>query len=126
VAQHLAERGHRVVLATTTIYPGSSIDTMSWRVTYARLLELGVSFHTLVNLVAVTGDTARLRHVYTGSETIVEGIDTIISAALPRADDGLYRTLLGHFEEVRLIGDAVAPRGVETAVCDGYEVARAI
>jgi hypothetical protein len=126
VAQHLAERGHRVVFATTAIYPGSSIDTMSWRVTYARLLELGVSFHTLVTLVAVTGDAARLRHVYTGSETVVEGIDTVIGAALPRAEDTLYRTLLGQFKEVRLIGDAVAPRGVEAAVCDGHEVARAI
>ena len=126
VAQQLAEQGHHVTFATTTIYPGSSIDTMSWRVTYARLVELGVAFLPLVKLTAVAEGAVRLRHVYTRSETVVEGVDTVVTAALPRADDRLYRTLLGEFGEVHLIGDAVAPRGIEQAVCDGQELARAI
>lgn len=125
-AQHLAEKGHRVTLATTAIYPGSGIDSIGWRIIYARLLELGVTFQPLVTLVDVKAGEAHLKHVYTHSETVLKGIDTVVSAALPRADDSLYRSLLREFEDVRLIGDAVAPRGVEAAVCDGQRVAREI
>jgi N,N-dimethylglycine/sarcosine dehydrogenase len=126
VAQQLAEKGHKVTLATTAIYPGSAIDSLGWRIIYARLLELGVTFLPLVTLVDVDAREARLKHLYTHSETRLTGIDTVVSAALPRADDTLYRSLLPEFEDVRLIGDAVAPRGVEAAVYDGQRVAREI
>lgn len=126
VAQYLAEKGHRVVVATTALYPGSGIDSYGWRVVYGRLLELGVTFHPLSVLNSVTVGEARLRHLYTGSEIAVDGIDTVVSAAFPVAEDGLYRTLKADSRDVRLIGDAVAPRSVEAAVFEGQNVARMI
>ncbi|HVC99951.1 MAG TPA: FAD-dependent oxidoreductase [Candidatus Dormibacteraeota bacterium] len=126
VAHQLAARGHRVVIASPTIYPGSQIESTSWRVTYALLLELGVTFQPLVRYAGAAAGEVWLKHVYTGSEVVLSGIDAIVSAGLPTAEAGLYHAIAEAFADVRLVGDAFAPRTVEAAVFDGQAAGRAI
>lgn len=126
VAGYLAARGHEVELVTPMLNPGQNIEPTSWRMAYERLLRAGVKFRPLTAVAAVGDRQVTVRHVYTGAEDTVAGFDTLVTAMAPQADDALYRALQGNVERLYLVGDAVAPRGIEEAVYDGHKVAREI
>jgi hypothetical protein len=126
VAGHLAAAGREVELVTPTIYPGQNIERSGWRTSYQQLLEQGVRFHALSELVRADASTVAIRHVYTGAETSLPKVATVVTALAPLARDTLYRALKGRAGRVELIGDARAPRGIEHAVYEGHAPARAL
>jgi 2,4-dienoyl-CoA reductase-like NADH-dependent reductase (Old Yellow Enzyme family) len=124
VAHFLAERGHRVELATSLAYPGIAMDSISRRVTYGRLVELGVTFYPLMDVVSAGAGRVTLGHVYAHVERPIDDVDAIVAVRMPRASDGLYRALRADGAEVHLVGDALAPRTIEAAVYDGHRIGR--
>jgi N,N-dimethylglycine/sarcosine dehydrogenase len=123
-AQALAENRCEVHLVTTAVYPGIALDSVGWRMTYQRLVELGVRFHPLSRPARLEGSTLVLEHVYAHTEEVVPGVDALVTALAPQAEDALYRALESVVQERHLIGDAMAPRNIEAAVFEGQEVAR--
>ncbi|MBI3967667.1 MAG: hypothetical protein HY329_18675 [Chloroflexi bacterium] len=126
VAEYLATRGHAVELVTPAVYPGQGIEPHGWRMTYQRLLELGVRFRPLTAVAHVDGERVTVKHVFTNARDTIQGVEAVVAAMAPRASDALFHALQDQVEQLHLIGDAVAPRGIEEAVYEGQKVGREI
>jgi len=61
----------------------------------------------------------RLFNLYTGAPEQIDGVDTVVLATGPKANDELYFALEGEVEDVRRIGDCVAPRKLDHAIYEG-------
>jgi 2,4-dienoyl-CoA reductase-like NADH-dependent reductase (Old Yellow Enzyme family)/thioredoxin reductase len=121
-AEHLASGGAEVTVITPMIYPGQAIDPLSWHTLHERLVRLGVSFHTMHEAVQIDADAVVVEHILSGQRSRVPA-DVVVTAALPTANDALYRELVGVVPRLTLVGDAVAPRGLEHATFDGHAAA---
>jgi hypothetical protein len=60
-----------------------------------------------------------LFNLYTGAPDAIEGVDTVVLATGPTANDELYLALKGQLANVRRIGDCVAPRKLDHAIYEG-------
>ncbi len=130
VAEVLATRGHAVEFVTQL--PQGSPDLASsrdWGKVHGMLRRLGVRFTVDSEIVAIEGETVTLRDVYTRDTTLrgdVAGIVFMLGAA---AEDALFHALAPRRAsglDLRLIGDALAPRRVDAAIREGELAARAI
>jgi len=61
-----------------------------------------------------------LRHVYSGERRTLEGVALLTYAGTRRPVDNLYAPLCAAGLDVRLIGDAYAPRDLLTATAEGH------
>jgi len=127
-ADWLATRRHRVTVVTPRRLPGQQIELMTGRLLYQRLLDRKVTFIVESEVVRLTEDGVAIRHRYTGCETILPQIATVVAACGARANDGLYRALRRRAPALALhqIGDAAAPRQIERAIYEGHMAARGI
>ncbi|HVM77576.1 MAG TPA: FAD-dependent oxidoreductase [Stellaceae bacterium] len=127
-ADWLAQQRHRVTVVTTRRHPGQQIELMTGRLLYQRLLDRNVAFVVESEVVRLTEEGIVIRHRYTGRETVLPGIATVVAACGGEANDGLYRALKHRAPalDLRLIGDAAAPRQIEAAVYEGHLAAREI
>ena len=126
VADYLASRGHDVEYVTPFPYPGRNIDWIGWYGIYPNLLQNKVKFHPLTSVSKVDGERVTVKNVYTAAEEPIDGIATVVTSVSPRAIDALYRGLKDKVKHLYLIGDAMAPRGIEEATFEGQKVAREI
>jgi len=62
--------------------------------------------------------------VLTGVERRIEGVDTVVFAAIGQADDTLYRTLKGEVKEIYAVGQCLSPRLLQDSIWDGTCVGR--
>ena len=63
-------------------------------------------------------------NLYTGADETLTGVDTVVLATGPKADDELYLALKGQVENLHRIGDCVAPRKLDHAIYEGYLAGR--
>lgn len=128
VAYLVARTATAVTYVTSAIYPGVDLDLPSWTEFYRVLRELGVTFRSLATVDGIQNDTVLVRDVVTGQVTALEGVAAMIQIDPRTADDDLYRRIvsLKSAAAIYLIGDAVAPRGIEEAVYEGHSTARLI
>ena len=127
LAEALARAGARVHVAT----PHSAIgDEAALRLELPHLLPrvraLGVELFTSRDLGTIDHGEVELRDTWGGPATVLTGIDSIVLAARRLPRDRLYRQLANrpHNTDLRLIGDALAPRPTPAAVHDGERCAR--
>ncbi|MBI2847374.1 MAG: FAD-dependent oxidoreductase [Chloroflexi bacterium] len=126
-AEYLALQGKKIEFVTPLPHPGIHILPVSWRIQYQRLVELNVAFTPLTRIVRLEEQRVVLSHDFARNrERVVEGVETLVVAAPPHADDRLARELKGKLTEIHLIGDAVAPRGIQAATFEGHKAGRAI
>lgn len=125
VAQALAAKSLHVDFVTPTAFPGSSLELTNWRMAYASLVDLGVHFHPVTDVVATDSSDVIVRPSYGRVTSKLADIDAMVWIGMPRAENALYAELhdLG---PVEVIGDAFSPRGIEAGVYDGQRVGRAI
>lgn len=123
IAHAVAAQGVTVHFVTPVMYPGMALDVPSWRLTYEALSKLGVVFHPSSQIVHVKERTVDILEGYAAQHP-VHDIDAVVSVCAGEADDSLYRDLKALNIDVRLIGDAVAPRNIEAAIYDGTNMAR--
>lgn len=132
VAEWLADQGHTVTLLAPTGTPGWTIPVYSSFAMRHRLKQKGVRIVGLHAVKALEGSTARLSDLTTGEERALEAVDRVVAPTHARPRDGLAATLIqtardaGLDLEVRIIGDAQAPRTALEAIFEGHQVARAI
>jgi hypothetical protein len=70
--------------------------------------------------MSVEGDRVTVVNLYTGTAESLNGIDTLVLATGPEADDRLYLALKGEAKNLHRIGDCVAPRKLDHAIYEGY------
>jgi pyruvate/2-oxoglutarate dehydrogenase complex dihydrolipoamide dehydrogenase (E3) component len=127
LAEALAEAGVQVELTT----PGASIG---WRAAeqlelphvLPRLRRLGVELTTWHDVTSIDGGTVSLREVWGGPEGRRDGVDTVVLALGRRPRDELLAPLRAALPDVRVIGDARAPRSTEAVIHEAEAAARAL
>jgi 2,4-dienoyl-CoA reductase-like NADH-dependent reductase (Old Yellow Enzyme family) len=130
VAEVLATRGHIVEFVTQL--PQASPDlaaSRDWGKVHAMLRRLGVRFTVDSEIIAIAGTTVTLRDVYTRETGIRDDVSGVVFVLGAAAEDALFHALAparGARFDVKLIGDALAPRRVDAAIREGELAARAI
>ncbi len=126
VAEFLADQDKQVEIITTASYVGVGVPSANLFTLNRRLMGKGIKFTPYTAVSQIEGTTVHTYNVCTNQAGTIEDVDTVVLTIGHRAETGLYRDLKGKVKEIYLVGDAVAPRRVEDAIREGYQVARGI
>jgi mycofactocin system FadH/OYE family oxidoreductase 2 len=120
VCEVLLDRGCDVLLVSrfNALFPGT-FTTLDMATLYGRLLSKGLEDRLNSWAKSVDGDTVTVFNLYTGAETALTGVDAVVLATGPKADDTLYLALKGEVENLHRIGDCHAPRKLDHAIYEG-------
>jgi hypothetical protein len=124
VAIFLTEKGKKVELLTPCLYAGSDLDAGTLPFMYGQLLSNGGVITPLARVTAIEENVVVMAHSITGQERRIEGVDTVVIAAIGRADDALYQALKGEVKEIYAVGHCLAPRLLNDSIWDGARVGR--
>ncbi len=129
VAVMLASHFEHVVLATPRAGLAGEEPTVVQQSVQRRLAAAGVEI-VLLNEVAASSDLEEgeivLRNVYSGAERTLPGVALLTYSGTRRPLDALYAPLCAAGLDVRLVGDAYAPRDLLTATAEGYATGSAV
>ncbi|WP_137181795.1 FAD-dependent oxidoreductase [Roseomonas sp. AR75] len=129
-AEYLASQGAEVEFVTWLGQAAPDLaGSRDWGKTYGMLRRMGMRFATDLELTRIEGDAAHFRDIYTGEEIVKDGFDSIVLVLGAEAQDALFHTLAPRRTQgldVKLIGDALAPRRADAAIREGEIAARAI
>jgi 2,4-dienoyl-CoA reductase-like NADH-dependent reductase (Old Yellow Enzyme family) len=128
VAEWVAQGGAEVHFVTRHLWVGHDLPTASLTEMVGRLDASGAEFYPGHWLLHVDGGDAVLEHVHSARERRIEGIDAIVVGGGHRAQDMLYHRLKAERPglDVRLVGDAWAPRAIKDAVHEGHMAGRSL
>src|SRR5262245_14737859 len=120
VTEVLLDRGKRVELVSRwhALFPGT-LTTLDMPHVYRRLLGKGLEYRLNAWASAIEGDRVHVFNLYTGAAEVLEGVDTVVLATGPRANDRLYFALKGTVASLHRIGDCLAPRKLDHAIYEG-------
>jgi pyruvate/2-oxoglutarate dehydrogenase complex dihydrolipoamide dehydrogenase (E3) component len=120
IAERLAQSGRSVRLAVGGIAVGETLPLYVRDAAVASLHKLGVSMLTYMRLYGSDEDSVYLQHIASGEAVVLEGVNTLVLCTGHVPVDDLNESLADLPVEVRLIGDAAAPRTAEEAVYEGF------
>ena len=125
VTEVLLDRGCSVELVSRwpSLFPGT-LTTLDMAHVYGRLLGKGLAYRLNSWALGIEDDSVTVVNLYTGADETIAGVDTVVLATGPKADDDLYFALKGDVENVHRIGDCVAPRKLDHAIYEGYLAGR--
>lgn len=126
IADHLAGLGHEVTMIFQTPGPAPLVGKYSVGSMLARLDLGGVRLVPLARVVDIDGGTLTLAHSYSMRRWTVDGFDSVVLACGSIGDDALYREVKRQHPDVRLLGDAYAPRRMVFATRQAWELALAL
>jgi mycofactocin system FadH/OYE family oxidoreductase 2 len=121
VCEVLLDQGRDVELVSrfNALFP-STLYSLDMATLYGRLMSKGLVDRLNCWAKAIDGETVTVYNLYTGEETAIERVDTVVLATGPKADDGLYLALKGKSANLHRIGDCLAPRKLDHAIYEGY------
>ena len=127
VAEVLLDRGRQVEIVSrwTSLFP-FTVNTLDQPILYERLLGTGLRFRLNSWCRGIESNSVVVYDLYTGRETTIEHVDSVILATGRKAADSLYFALKGIAADVHRIGDCVAPRSLDHAIYEGYLAGREI
>lgn len=126
VCEVLLDAGKQVEVVSrfNALFP-STMYGLDMATLYSRLMTKGLSDRLNSWAKAVDGGTVTVFNLYTGAETAIEDVDTVVLATGPKADDRLYHELKERgVAELHRVGDCVAPRKLDHAIYEGYLAGR--
>ena len=120
VVEVLLDRGHDVEVVTrfNTLFP-QLFYNLDQAYVYGRCFSKGLRYRLNVWASAIDGASVQLFNLYTGAPEAIEGVDTVVLALGPKANEELYFQLKGSVGELHRIGDCVAPRKIDHAIYEG-------
>jgi len=122
-AELLAHQGKKVDMLTSDLFIGIRLAHRGeLYLGRQRLLQLGVTFTTDVEVLEIHGAVVTARDIYTDRCIRFDQYDTVVLDTGNEAQDGLYHLLKGRVKEVYRAGDCVAPRGIDMAILEGRNV----
>jgi 2,4-dienoyl-CoA reductase-like NADH-dependent reductase (Old Yellow Enzyme family) len=124
-AEYLAGRRHQVHVVSQYPQLGHAFaDGHDLPFAFGQLRRAGVTFTPNVEVRTIHEDTVSLTDVFTGEVTQLSDIDAVVLVLGNRADNRLARELEGTGLDVRLVGDAQAPRRIFNAIWEADAAAR--
>ena len=124
LADHLAGLGHAVTMIFQTAAPAPLVGKYSIGAMLARLDLGGVQLVPLARCVAIDGPSLTLAHSYSNRRWTIGGFDSIVLACGSVANDEMYHDIRTQHPDVRLLGDAFAPRRMVFATRQAWQLAR--
>ncbi len=125
-AELLLAAGARVTIVSSEPMVGEGVEPALRVPLYKLLLGAGVAFRPNEQLLRLEGTAAVLRNLYNGAESRVEGLDLLVDWSGAEARDELVAAARATGKAVHVLGDALAPRTLPTAVAEGALAARGI
>jgi thioredoxin reductase len=125
-AEHLADLGKRVTVVTAQGYTGWRITTYSMVAVRDRFHDKKIRVLPFRAVVACEAGRVRLEDATTGAEHVLDGVTGVVVAAGGVASDGLHAALRGRVADLKLVGDALAPRTAMEAIYEGHAAGRAV
>ncbi|GAA1859127.1 FAD-dependent oxidoreductase [Pseudonocardia ailaonensis] len=128
IAELLAQSGVDVHFVTRHGEPAHSLaGTFEREFIVPRLKRLGVTFHTLSYVGEIGDRQVTLFDVHVEEQlSLVDEVDGVILVTMRRQRDTLSAALETQVEQVFVVGDALAPRGLPDATFEGQRFARLI
>jgi 2,4-dienoyl-CoA reductase-like NADH-dependent reductase (Old Yellow Enzyme family) len=123
VAAAALAHGAAVTVVTERLFVASAVERGTRDDLYRTILGGGGRFVPSHRVAAVRDGAVQLASMFT-DELVVHEPDVVVSTAAA-SDDRLARALAGAHEAV-VIGDALAPRRIDSAVREGFDVAAAL
>jgi thioredoxin reductase len=120
VCEVLLDRGSQVEVVSrfNALFP-LTLYTLDIATLYNRLMSKGLTERLNHWAASIDGRTVRIFNLYTGAGSTIDGVDTVVLATGPKADDELYFALKGSVANLHRIGDCVAPRKLDHAIYEG-------
>jgi hypothetical protein len=125
IAGHLAAAGRQVTVLYATPAVAPLVGKYSIGAPLARLAEAGARIEVLQRVVRIERGRVLAQDPYSGTEREHGGVDTVVLACGGEAESALALQLRG-LVEVRVLGDAYAPRRMSWATRQAYELAARI
>lgn len=139
-AEWLAERGVSVELVTEAVAVADDLDPTNRDAWYQRFSDLGVQQMPQTLVENLTANKVILRGVYSGEKSYRTGVELVVDWYCSEANDKLFSALKINEDRqspnvsnvpdlsrrCHLIGDCIAPRGVEIAMAEAMDVALSI
>ncbi len=122
----LAELGREVTISTKSLQVGQKLELQNVTEFYRRAFQAGVSLRTLSEPVSYADGRVSFRNPISGQRAWSGPYDSIVVAAPGRPRATLAEALARDPVAVRVVGDAYAPRDVEAAILEGFEVGRRV
>jgi OYE-like second alpha/beta domain len=121
VTEVLLDRGSTVELVSRlpALFPATA-TTLDMAHLYTRLLGKGLVYRLNSWALGIEDDRVEVFNLYTGAAETLAGVDTVVLATGPTADDALYFALKGEVRNLHRVGDCVAPRKLDHAIYEGY------
>jgi pyruvate/2-oxoglutarate dehydrogenase complex dihydrolipoamide dehydrogenase (E3) component len=128
LSHKLATSGSNVELVTRDVAPGLDLQwSLQIPYLYENALKRGVIFTPNSFIRELGADFAIIYNIYTGTEVVRDGVDTVILNTGRSPRDDLYPLLTGVVREVHTIGDCnLAGRQIGDAITEAFDVARTI
>ncbi len=126
VAESLAAGGREVFWVAPTPTVAFQLDPGTLAVVLPRLARAGVVRIPETTVVEAGGGGVALLNLFDGTTRRIEGVDAVVVAGNKRALTSLAVELEGRVQDVRSIGDCVAPRHVAIAIYEGEFAGRAV
>jgi mycofactocin system FadH/OYE family oxidoreductase 2 len=120
VTEVLLDRGCDVELVSRwpALFP-STLTTLDMAHLYGRVLGKGLAYRLNSWAASIDASTVTVFNLYTGAQEELRGVDAVVLATGPRANDDLYLALKGTVTNLHRIGDCVAPRKLDHAIYEG-------
>jgi hypothetical protein len=122
IAERLAQSGRSVRLAVSGVAAGETLPLYVRDASVGALHRLGVQILTYVRLYGSDADTVYLQHIASGEPVVLEGVHTLVLCTGHESVTELADATEDLGLDLRVIGDAAAPRTAEEAVYDGFKV----
>jgi 2,4-dienoyl-CoA reductase-like NADH-dependent reductase (Old Yellow Enzyme family) len=127
IAQLLAQGGTRIELITRWMQHAENVVyTLESAFIIPILKSLGVMLVTQTYVKEIGNHEVTLFDVFTNEQRVVTEVNGVVLATMRRPIAGLASELDGAVEQLFLVGDALAPRGVAEATYEGHRFARFI
>jgi mycofactocin system FadH/OYE family oxidoreductase 2 len=125
VCEVLLDQGKDVCVVSryNALFP-YTLYTLDMAILYSRLMSKGLTDRLNSWAKRIEGSSLTIFNLYTGAETVLEEVDTVVLATGPKANDALYLELKGRVANLHRIGDCVAPRKLDHAIYEGFLAGR--
>ena len=136
-AEWLCENGVSVELVTEAVAIADDLDPTNRDGWYQRLGKTGVRFTPQVIVQQIDARTVSLRHIYSDEVSVREDIDLVVDWYASHACNALGEAMISNSSpkdtvqftdrlSCYVIGDCLAPRGVEIAMAEALETISAL
>ena len=126
LAERLARAGCRVRLAVDGYMAGERIHRYVRDQWAGTLHDLGVEVIPYARLYGIDGQTVYCTHAGSGAPMVFDDVDTLVTSLGHHSVATLEHEIADLVADIRVIGDALAPRTAEEAVYEGLKAGVAV